>query len=244
MPQLRWPWRWKVTRKSNRSRLWECLPAPQFGGASAWLARSVPGPSSQLYREPPLRCPRKSQWLSLSAASPNILDRSSEINPSFGRPSTRSCSLLESKEAPVRRNWCKQVSQVRMKSRWSHFTELNCRMEPRRTSYFKPNPSCELEKKKKKQWLQPQSVSFCHTELPAWYTQTKQTERGTRKKSQRGRHSRKSHSHRHCTREPGDRRACVLGSSTSVKAVYVFIQTDVQQLYPLFPKSVYVFVNI
>lgn len=93
-----------------------------------------------------------------------------------------------------------------MKSRWSHFTELNCRMEPRRTSYFKPNPSCELEKKKKKQWLQPQSVSFCHAELPAWYTQTKQTERGTRKKSQRGRHSRKSHSHRHCTREPGDRR--------------------------------------
>lgn len=37
-----------------------------------------------------------------------------------------------------------------MKSRWSHFTELNCRMEPRRTSYFKPNPSCELEKKKEK----------------------------------------------------------------------------------------------
>lgn len=35
-----------------------------------------------------------------------FLDRSSEINPSFGRPSTRSCSLLERKEAPVRRNWC------------------------------------------------------------------------------------------------------------------------------------------
>ena len=164
--------------------------------------------------EPPLRCPRKSQWLSLSAASPNV-SRQKFRNKSQLRASVDP-ELLPAREE---RGTCpsklvQQVSQVRMKSLWSHFTELNCRVLPRRTSYFNSNPSCELEKKKKKrkkrkQWLQPQSVSFCHAELPAWYTQTKQTERGTRKKSQRGRHSRKSHSQRHCTREPGDQRVCV-----------------------------------
>ena len=182
--------------------------------------------------EPPLRCPRKSQWLSLSAASPNV-SRQKFRNKSQLRASVDP-ELLPAREE---RGTCpsklvQQVSQVRMKSLWSHFTELNCRVLPRRTSYFNSNPSCELEKKKKKkkkkavttaaecEFLSCRAACLIH---PNKTNRERNPEEITARTALQ-------EIPQPATLHQGARwpaRVCLLGSSTSVEAVYVLIQTDV-----------------
>lgn len=153
-----------------------CLPAPKSCGTSAWLDRLNPARSTQIYREPPLRCPRKSPSLS---QQPATCVREGSLNSwrGVGKFPELFPARSESTCPPKPEQ---QVFQVRKSGRRRHFVfpELNQGLKSRK--HRKVNKKLTTKTR-----LQPQNALLCHVDLSADTPKRKHAAPRTRKKSRR-----------------------------------------------------------